>query len=504
MAAEQSGGRVAVVDIGSNSIRLVVYEGATRAPIAIFNEKVLCALGRTIEKTGRLNPDGVVQALENLTRFARLARGMDCARIDAYATAAVRDASDGAEFVRAASERSGMDIRVISGEEEARLSAMGVIAGTPNANGAMGDLGGGSLELVALDSGVISAHATMPLGPLRLIEGGLDVARALVDESLGGLTWLSRMKGRIFYPVGGAWRAMAKLHMEQSGYPLHVIHHYAIDGQEARDFAHFVSRQGRSWLEKTASVPKRRIDALPFAALALERILAVGEPREVMFSAYGLRDGHMLNLLPPARQADDPLIDHCAQFAHRIDRFSHAELLSGWTDRLFQGETAGDTRLRRAACLLSDICWTEHPDYRAEHAFLRVLRMPFPAVDHWERAWLALAVFARYNGKIEESCTDLARNLLTDAQRQRCATLGQALRLAHTLTGGALDLLRRSRLDRDGERIMLTLPDGEGALVGDAVTKRLEALAKTSGLKPELWIAESHAEARPVYFGTGR
>src|SRR5215470_10897185 len=230
-AVEAREGRIGVIDLGSNSIRLVIYERLSRSPAPIFNERVLCGLGRGLQRSGKLSPEGTSRALDNLARFMLLARHMGVSRLDLLATAAVRDASDGAAFVAEASRRCHAAIRVLSGQEEARLSALGVLSGMPEADGVMGDLGGGSLELVALNRGEIGEQATLPLGPLRIMElgeGEPKRARGAVDAALAGLLWLESCAGRVFYAVGGAWRAIARIHIEQSRYPLHVIHHYRV------------------------------------------------------------------------------------------------------------------------------------------------------------------------------------------------------------------------------------------------------------------------------------
>ncbi|MGF7205766.1 exopolyphosphatase/guanosine-5'-triphosphate,3'-diphosphate pyrophosphatase [Skermanella aerolata] len=474
--------RVAVIDIGSNSIRLVVYDELNRSPVPLFNEKIMCGLGRTVEKTGRLNPEGVTLALDNIDRFARLIDGMDVGQVEVLATAAVRDASDGAAFVSAIEQRTGLTVRTIAGEEEARLSALGVLSGTPGADGLMGDLGGGSLELVGLDRGVIGPQVTMPLGPLRLLEscgGKVSNANRIIDQHLEALPWLSGHRDRPFYPVGGSWRALAKLHMEQVGHPLHIIHHYCVPGAQMRDFAGVIARQSRSSLDKMSSVSRRRSDTLPFAALAMERLLRHVQPSMVVFSAHGLREGLLFDMLSPEIQRQDPLVSSCASLAKRIGRFAQGEIMAGWTTSLFAGEDESAGRLRRAACLLSDLGWSEHPDYRAEHAYLRVLRIPFAGIDHDERAFLALTLYIRYGGRMEDPHVAMARSLLDSAKAAKANILGLALRLGQTLTGGVVTLLQRTALSLDEETLYLILPEDARALIGDTVQRRLDSVAKS-------------------------
>ena len=474
--------RIGVIDIGSNSIRLVVYDRNCRSPVPIFNEKVLCGLGRGVEATGHLNAEGATQALANLGRFKMLAGAMGVQRLDVLATAAVRDARDGHDFVVRLRERLGLDIQVISGEEEARLSALGVLSGVPDADGIAADLGGGSLELIGIDRGALGQRVTLPLGPLRLIEASGErpaLAARTIDQHLEKLGWLKGYRKRRLYAVGGSWRAVAKLHMNQIGYPLRVIHNYTLPAAQAADFATAISRQARASLEKATMVSRRRFDTLPYAALALEALIRAFEPASVVFSAFGLREGHLFDLLSPEEQRLDPLISASADLAGHQGRFGSGEILTAWTDGLFAGEDMAALRMRRVACLLSDLCWAEHPDYRAEHAFERVLRLPVVGIGHEERAALAVAILVRYGGRADDPIVRPLRALLTDGQIIRADVLGLALRLAHTLTGGVTALLNRIGLRLAADRLELLLPSDLAGLRGDVVERRLDALART-------------------------
>jgi len=477
---------IGVVDIGSNSIRLVVFDRPARSPWAVFNEKVLCGLGRGLDKGGRLNEAGMTMAAANLERFVRLADAMGVGKLDMVATAAVRDAANGREFVKTVERRCGRPIRVLSGEEEARLSALGVISGMPQATGAMGDLGGGSLELVALEKGAIGKHATLPLGPLRLVdasEGDRDKARKLIDRELERLDWLEAVKGRTFVPVGGAWRSLARIHMDQTRYPLHVIQQYEIDRRAAEDMARVIARLGRRSLASIRGVSRRRQESLPLAALVLERVLRIAKPQNVVFSAYGLREGLLYSELTPGEQRQDPLIEAAIEIAGREARFgSQGKALVAWTAALFPEESPVEARLRRAVAELSDIAWREHPDYRAEQGFLHILRLPVAGLDHRERVFLAAAIAARYGAELEQPVFEPVLSLLDEAMRQRALVLGLALRLAYSLSAGAPGVLARTALERSGQRLTLKLAKGDEAMFGEAVQRRLEALGRAVDL----------------------
>jgi exopolyphosphatase/guanosine-5'-triphosphate,3'-diphosphate pyrophosphatase len=481
--------RIAVIDIGSNSVRLVVFDGLTRAPIQLFNEKVFAALGKTVGETGMLNPIGVQQAFSTLTRFSLLLKAMKVESCHVVATAAVRDAQDGAAFLAEVKARSELTVTIISGEEEGRLSAEGVLSGIPEADGVMGDMGGGSVELVRVRKGVVAERTTMPFGPFRLMAMGASrpAQVALVEGRLAALPWLLDARGASVYAVGGIWRAFAKVHMEQVGHPLHIIHHYAIDATAAIEFAQLLSRQSRASLEGTG-ISRRRLDALPYAAMFMESLLKRARPAKLVFSAYGLREGILHDLLPPGTRALDPLLSACDDLAHRVGRFDDAHALAAWV-RPVGGPFDRHTRLATAVCLLSDIGWLEHPDYRSEQAYLRALRTPMGGIDHMGRAFIALALHLRYGGRVDDPVAYAAHALLTEDQVADAAALGLLLRLAYTLCGGALSLLASTSVTRGRDRLVLRIAPEYADLHVDAVERRLDAAAKALGLSAEVMIA---------------
>lgn len=479
-------GRIAVIDIGSNSVRLVVFDKRSRCPVPIFNEKALPGLGRGVETSGRLNPEGTRWALLHINRFVTLAKAMEAVQIDLVATAAMRDASDGPAFAAEIERLTGQKVQIISGEQEARLSALGVIAGIPEADGLMGDLGGGSVELVQLNKGQIGEQVTLPLGPLRLIEatnGDLEAAQRVIDKQLEKLPWLSAIKGRTLYPVGGTWRSLARIHMEQSRYPLHVIHEYRVGRRQAEDLAKICSRLGKKSLTGMSGISRRRLDTLPFGALVMERLLRIAKPERVLFSAYGLREGHLFSSLDDGAQQADPLLVGCADLAGADGRFgSVSDQLDDWITPLFRDQDEGRNRLLVAACLLSDISWREHPDYRAEQGFTRVLRLPVAGITHGERVTLALTIAMRYGASRDSGFMETLWPLISEEDAQFASQLGAAIRLAYSLSGGTSQMLKMTSLDKRKERIELHLPRGSETLFGEAVSRRLEAVGRAFDL----------------------
>jgi len=475
--------RVGIIDVGSNSIRLVVYERASRAPLPVFNEKVLCGLARGLDATGRLNPQGVELALANIDRFTTLAHNMKVVSLDLLATAAVRDASDGQDFVRELASR-GIDAHIVSGQDEARFSGYGVMCGMPEASGVMGDLGGGSLELVALGRGQLGASTTLPVGPLRLMSSGKGDPRRAVVEAIENVGWLREETGKTFYAVGGAWRSFARLHMEQAGYPLHIIHHYDIPAEEARAVARLIAVQSAKSLEKMPGVSRRRVDTLPLACLALDRLLAALKPRNVVFSAFGLREGFYYQRLSETERARHPLIAFAEEQGADWRRFdlSPSEIFD-WLTPVFAGETEAERILRTAACHLSDISWNDHPDYRAEQAYVRVLHLPAPGMSHRDRAVLAMTMAYRYKSDLKAAMLDTAMRLSDNKSRTFARRLGACLRLAYNLSGGAPGLLPRVQLRRRERELSLVVPPDLKRSLGEVTARRLESAAEAFDLK---------------------
>jgi len=478
--------RSAIVDLGSNSVRLVVFEGRTRNPVAIFNEKAVLGLGRGLQATGRLDDEAMRHALQVMHRYGVIARAMRADPFEVVATAAVREALNGPGFVAALQARlPGIPIRVISGEQEAALSAEGLLSGIPGADGVLADIGGGSLELVRVAHAGPLQAATLRLGVIRLAErsrGDPVRARAVAEEELAALPWLAEGFGRDLYLVGGACRALARIHIAQTGYPLNMVHHYVIGREEARDLTGVVAAASRRVLERLPGAPRRRIDDLPFAAVVMRRLLRATGARRVVFSASGLREGWYMRHIPPDLRREDPVLAAGRDIAGRFARDAALPpALLHWTDPLFAGEPTEQRRLREAACWMSDIGSQDHPEYRAEQAFLRVFTQPGIGLDHHARAFLGLTVALRYEADPEAAFLAPARSLLSADATRRATTLGVALRLAYTLSAGTPQLLMGTELVADGT-LALRLHEDAGVFAGESVTRRLDLLALALGM----------------------
>jgi len=498
---------VAVIDIGSNSVRLVVFEQAKRNPVPIFNEKVLCGLGRSIVTTGLLDKSGVKRALRALRRFRAICEQLDVSDTEVIATAAAREAENGPDFVSRAEQALGCGISVITGKREAQLAAAGVVSGFPDADGVAADLGGGSLEIIGIHKkkGLIDG-VTLPLGGLRLIDisgGDLKMARKIVDAELEKVSWLKKGKDRPLYAVGGTWRAFARLHMAYSQYPLSVMHAYKIQVNEALKFARVVDHLSAESLEQIAVIPKARRETLPFGALVLERLLRQMRPSEFVVSAFGVREGTLYSTLSDKEKARDPLIDACAELAVLRSRSAeHAHELCKWTDALFESpgpeETPAEKRLRHAACLVSDIGWRTHPDYRSTQSQSIIAQESFAGIDHPGRAFLALTVFFRNRGLTSLDDTPRIHQLVDKNTLARARIVGAAVRTAHMISASAPHVVDKTPIFYDGDRLVLQLPAELSNLEGERLDLRFGVLARELGLESEIRIAERAKEAVTV------
>lgn len=486
------GRSVAVIDIGSNSVRLVVYEGLSRAPTPLFNEKTLAGLGREVQTKGLMPPDAVDRALAALRRFRALCDTMRVGQLWVLATAACREARNGPEFIAAAQRICRSKVDVLTGGREAELTALGVISGFHRPDGLVGDLGGGSLELVDVHGTSLKAGVTLPLGGLALQDrSGKSLKKAdnIVEHALAQVS-LKAGKGRSFYAVGGTWRSLARLHMAQTGYPLHVMHNYVIRSKEALEFARLLHRVNPETLSQIEVVNIARIPLLPFAALVLEHIVERAKPRDIVFSALGLREGLLYSQLDPETRKQDALMSVAQELNILRSRSpQHGEELVAWTDRFMMSsgidETIEERRLRHAACLLADIGWRAHPDYRGEQSLDVLAHGAFVGIDHPGRAFLALAVFFRHVSALrDEELSPRIRELASTRMLDHARVLGASLRVAYLVSASQPGILPRTPLKVEKHKLVLRFERDCAALAGDRVMSRLKQLARLVGREP--------------------
>jgi exopolyphosphatase/guanosine-5'-triphosphate,3'-diphosphate pyrophosphatase len=484
----------AVIDIGSNSVRMVLYRLEGRAIWTVFNEKVLAGLGRDLPATGKLSPAGVDLALTTLRRFAAVLEGVQPAYTFVAATAAVREAIDGPDFCSRVAAETGLKVRVLSGEEEARFSALGVVAGDPSARGVAADMGGSSLELIRIGEPELKPGVTLPLGPFSLADPeGFSVQR--LRSRIGSIL---KPQARTFstpdlHAVGGGWRSLAQLHMAMSDYPLRIVHQYAMTAEETLGVARLVAQQSRSSLERLPGVSKKRAETLPYAALVLEGLIERLGLKTIHFSAWGVREGLLFEALNRDEICEDPLVAGCAALGARQGISPELPAaLNAWLSDLIKALPPAfgaerDATLAAAACRLADLGARLHPDHRLELAFDQVLRSPIPGQTHPERAFLACVINARYGGGPATPDPAVIERLLCADARLRARALGLAIRLGCDLSGRSPQLLANAALTVSRSTLKLTASEGYAdVLLGEQTCRRAKALAEALKLKLEI------------------
>ena len=491
--------RVGVIDIGSNSVRMVVFDGAARSPAYFFNEKILCGLGRGLAETGRLSPEGRVRALAALRRFAILATDMHLTSLTTVATAAVREAEDGEDFRAEAEAATGLSIDIIPGEEEARLSAQGVLLGWPGARGLVCDIGGASMELAEIGENRVGRRVTSGLGPFRLnrIPGGKKGMKDHVSKTLLELRAVVGGDHKALYLVGGSWRALARLDMERRAYPLTVLHEYEMTPKSIRKTIDWIATQDLKKLRDRTGISPERIVLVPQATLVLRQILHIFRPSHIYISSYGIREGILFERMTDALRTADPLIEACRHLEAANAR------IPGFGKRMFDFlrplyRNAGPERLRliEAACLLHDVNWRAHPDYRSDSCFDTATRSNLGGLDHRGRVYLGLALMNRYKSSGAANRLTPLLKLLSEEEIRNAIMLGRAMRFAAMLSLGGPEQAGTLKFFPKKQILELVLAPERAALFGEVAESRFNALAKTLGVRASWRIARAKNAAQ--------
>ncbi|ENN92409.1 exopolyphosphatase [Bartonella bovis] len=481
---------VAVIDIGSNSVRLVVYEGLVRSPTVLFNEKILCGLGQGVTKTGFLEEKSTEMVLHTLKRFCALCQQIGVDKIHALATAAVREAKNGEAFIQSAEKILHDRVRILSGNEEAVYSAYGVISTFYRPNGVSGDLGGGSLELINVCDSNLGEGITLPLGSLRLqymSNNNIAAAAKIAHEKLYEASFMHKSMPSYFYAIGGTWRNLAKLHMAAKHYLLPVVHGYEVDALEMKDFLYRVVSDNIDNLKGISAISKNRRQLLAYGAVVLIELIQYIGFKKIVFSGAGVREGFLYSQLLQEVRISDPLIVACKEMAIlRARSPKQADELISFTTNAFEtfgiSETEDEYRYRKASCLLSDIGWRIHPDYRGNEAANQIALGSYPGISHEGRIYAALAIFFRNAGLFADKEIPDVLKLATCDMVEKARILGGVMRIANLFsaftTGILLDLLWQKKQDH----VILRIPMRHADLIGERPLGRLKQLSKITKL----------------------
>ena len=479
---------LAVIDIGSNSVRQVVYEGLTRAPSILFNEKILCGLGKGVAMTGKLDDEAASRAISAVTRFHQIGEQMSVKTSHVLATAAVREAKNGAEFLKTIEKICGSPVQLLSGNMEAYYAGLGISSGFFEPDGIVGDLGGGSMELIPTNGGE-SDGVTTPLGSLRLQQDSDDKiseARKIAEKAFSDVKLKWPGKSRTFYAIGGTWRSLAKLHMLENDYPSDVLHGYTIKASDYIKFCNQVAKQDLEKFKGIDSISKNRMGLLSYAALVMAETLEHLGAKEVATSAIGLREGFLYSLLDQETQKRDALLDATSELAIlRARSPQHSLELADWTGRAFEvfevSENKHEKRWRKAACNLADIVWRSSFDFRAEQTLGIINNAGFTSISHEGRAFLSIANFHRYQGLGSKKIPPSIANLASDETLKRARLLAALFRVSYLFSASVEGILPRLKFEKKNKELHLNIPSDLASLVGERPLTRLSQLGREIG-----------------------
>lgn len=486
--------RRAVVDIGSNSVRLVIFSGPPRVPVTITNEKALCGLGDREVETGNLRADAMERALSTLRRFRAVIESEEPETLDVFATAAVREAPNGSGFLKEI-RSIGFDPRLISGEEEARLAGLGILCSAPEIRregiaAIGGDLGGGSLELSLLGGkdADISHSVSLPLGSLRMVSdfgNNKKAAEKRIEKHFADLPWIAEVKTKHLYVVGGSWRAIARVAMHLSEHPLTILDHYTMDAEQTIEVCQYVENCDPEGLESIDGVQKKRVPTLPMAAIVLRELIRASSVDRVIVSSCGVREGLLFDRLPERIRKEEPLFALASDIADRQGggRLPRADAVDQFLSPIFQ-ETPSIARVRRAASIMIRTGNVSHPDRRADYAAEIIMAAQFLGIDHVERAMLAVMMKARYNGSIDERDSIIPTEVLGEEELHYAVTAGYAHRLAASLRTPLFEKRSGFTLEKTESSLVLTVEPHVADFVAEAGVKDFERLADAMGLEP--------------------
>lgn len=475
--AMESSSTIGLIDIGSNSIRLVIYRSDGRLPHPQFNEREVCRLGEEVGRSGYLGDKQMKQAFSTLERFAAIVQASQVDALEVFATEALRRAHNSIDFITRAEAILNIRVRVISGKEEAAMSALGVCAGFLDPVGLVADLGGGSLELVPVTSGKVihsDQAVSVPCGYL------IDKTEDEIISALQSVSWLYTMKGQPFYAVGGVWRAIATTYVYQLKPRIDIVHGLSMTADQMR----WIMDQIEAADGDIYGIPDARKSSMAQAIRITRILIDLLKPDGIIFSAFGVREGILSDRIDLIARQGDPLIDGVKEYAVMTTRFPHqgkhiahimADLM-GYLPPSYQ-------RLAHACCYLCDLAWLEHPDHRSRLAMEKMLGLSVVGISHAERVWMAAVLYTRYEGSMPRNKDVLA--LIPHEDRKLAKSTGLLLRLLMTFSGGISNMLEQVHVTPSDSGYALGIADhliGSGDLINRRIASANRNLPYKIGL----------------------
>jgi exopolyphosphatase/guanosine-5'-triphosphate,3'-diphosphate pyrophosphatase len=472
--------RIGIIDIGSNSIRLVVFDGPKRSPLYLYNEKVFFRLGLQ-SFGGKPFGSNTLEAVSHIIkRYVAICRNMEISKIIMFGTSALREASNSNVLVESIREKTNVDVDIISGEKEAFYAAQGILLGFPNAEGVICDLGGNSVEFANIRKNVVTECNSVLLGPLTIKNLG-EKCKNLDDHmknQLATITNFNGVKNKSFFLIGGSWRAIAKIHMQRIKYPLKIIQGYKVESKKLKKTLEFI--QESSFLTKSdeMNISLGRLELLPQAARLLKIIIDEFEIKVLTFSSFGVREGLIYEHLSVAEKKRDPLIEAAKFFEKKETRFPKmSKHTFNWISPLYENLPPKTKRVILAATKLHDIAWIAHPDYKTEMCLEIVTRSNISGISHQERVFLAMILLFRHKAKPEKIFNSKLFKIVPKKKRKIALVIGKGLRLASTFFGEK-SLLNKIEFRLRANEVDLCFQSKMDSINGEIVEKRIQELNK--------------------------
>ncbi len=469
---------IGVIDIGSHSIRMVIYRHYGRYPLPLFNERVTVKLGEGLDNNETLSPEKIELGLSTLRRFSHIMQAISLERTFVIATAAVRRAKNATDFTEPAEDILGAPVTILSAQDEARMVTLGLTANLQDISGLIADLGGGSLELVLVKNGNAQESTSLNMGHLS------SRTKTEIVSLLNSVGWLKKLSGAPLYGIGGSFRALGSAYVKRTGYPLFLLHGLELKSGTVMDI--LASLKGDS--PDLQGVPVGRRASIGMAAEIMSSLIECSGVGKITISGTSIRDGIVACMDKSAKPKKDPLLSACNEIASHSQRFEGLnevlkECLAPVTS-LF--EMPDSRRLFEAACLLSDISWNEPPELRGAIAADRILALPIFSLSHKERAWLAKAVYHRYAGvKENKPALPVFDRLLSPFEGNEALALGLGLRFALIYSAGIPDYLSAVTLVIAAQKMRFQIAPHGMSLFDEHSLRRLEVFAKACGTELE-------------------
>ena len=465
-----------IIDIGSFSIRLVVYDSLSVAARTLFNEKVICNLGKVVAVNSKIEGKELKFMLDVLDRFVSISKSMNSQTPTFLATSAIRISQNRFQIEKIIRDRFDVNLKVLSEESEGKFAALGILYSHKNVTGIVGDLGGGSLELTCVNDD-INFLGSLKLGYAFLENIGKPFSYSVNDHIVKSLKKIKNHGYRNFYAVGGSFRVIARLYMFLKKINLKVVQDFSISSQNIKNILkkNLVTKNKKINTDLLLNITKSRRNSLPYALNVLEHMIYFFKVKDVYFSSSSIREGYINSLIKEPN--NDAFLFQIQRLADQTITSSMANGLFKWLQDVSRTLNINDDILI-SACWISNIAWDVHPEHRRMYGMERILWYPFYGISRKERIELAFIMYFRHSNGIKDKSVEEFYNQIDDDKKNLCKFIGQCLRLAHHITGGiSTKNLKLCILKLKKNSLKLIVKNKHSIFYGEAIPRGLKNAA---------------------------